>query len=66
MKFTDLFIHRPVLASVVSLLILVLGLRAITVLELRQYPETENTVVTVTTSYPGANSELVKGFITNP
>ncbi|MGY6276172.1 efflux RND transporter permease subunit [Methylomonas sp. MgM2] len=66
MKFTDLFIHRPVLASVVSLLILLLGLRAITVLELRQYPETENTVVTVSTSYPGANSELVKGFITNP
>jgi len=65
-KFTDLFIQRPVLASVVSLLILVLGLRAITVLELRQYPETENTVVTVTTAYPGANSELVKGFITNP
>lgn len=66
MKFTDIFIHRPVLASVISLLILVLGLRAISVMELRQYPETENTVVTVTTSYPGANSELVKGFITNP
>jgi len=44
----------------------VLGLRAITVLELRQYPETENTVVTITTAYPGASSELVKGFITNP
>lgn len=66
MKFTDLFIRRPVLASVVSLLILVLGLRAITVLELRQYPETENTVVTITTTYPGASSELIKGFITNP
>lgn len=66
MKFTDLFIRRPVLASVVSLLILVLGLRAISVLELRQYPETENTVVTVTTSYPGASSELIKGFITYP
>lgn len=66
MKFTDIFIHRPVLASVISLLILVLGLRAISVMELRQYPETENTVVTVATSYPGANSELVKGFITNP
>lgn len=66
MKFTDLFIHRPVLASVVSLLILVLGIRAITALELRQYPETENTVVTVATSYPGASSELVKGFITTP
>ena len=66
MKFTDIFIQRPVLASVISLLILVLGLRAIASLDLRQYPETENTVVTVSTSYPGANSELIKGFITNP
>lgn len=66
MRFTDIFIQRPVLASVVSLLILVLGLRAISVLELRQYPETENTVVTVTTHYPGASSELVKGFVTYP
>jgi len=65
-KFTDLFIHRPVLASVVSLLILVVGLRAIAALEVRQYPETRDTVVTVTTSYPGASSELVKGFITTP
>ncbi len=66
MKFTDLFVQRPVLASVVSLLILVVGLRAIAALELRQYPETENTVVTISTVYPGANSELVKGFITTP
>jgi len=66
MKFTDIFIRRPVLASVVSLLILVLGLRSITALEVRQYPETRNTVVTVTTSYPGASSELIKGFITTP
>lgn len=66
MKFTDLFVQRPVLASVVSLLILVLGLRAISVLELRQYPETEDTVVTITTEYPGASSDLIKGFITNP
>lgn len=66
MKFTDLFIHRPVLASVVSLLILVVGLRAIVGLEVRQYPETKNTVVTITTVYPGASSELVKGFITTP
>jgi multidrug efflux pump len=66
MRFTDLFIDRPVLASVVSLLILVVGLRAITSLEVRQYPETQDTVVTVSTSYPGASSELVKGFITTP
>ena len=64
--FTDIFIHRPVLASVVSLLLLVLGLRAITSLEVRQYPKTENTVVTIRTPYPGASSELVKGFITTP
>ena len=66
MRFTDLFVHRPVLASVVSLLIFILGLRAFAGLEIRQYPETQNTVVTVTTPYPGASSDLVKGFITTP
>jgi multidrug efflux pump len=66
MKFTDLFVNRPVLASVISLLILLVGLRALASLEVRQYPETRNTVVTVTTVYPGASSELVKGFITTP
>ena len=66
MKFTDLYIRRPVLASVVSLLIFVVGLRAITALEVRQYPETQDTVVTVSTAYPGASSDLVKGFITTP
>ncbi|MEJ2381927.1 MAG: efflux RND transporter permease subunit [Gammaproteobacteria bacterium] len=66
MKFTDLFVRRPVLASVVSLLILLVGLRSLLSLQLRQYPETKNTVVTVTTAYPGASSQLVKGFITTP
>ena len=66
MNFTDIFIRRPVLASVISLLILVLGLRALFSLEVRQFPETRDTVVTVTTTYPGASSELVKGFITTP
>ena len=66
MKFTDIFIERPVLASVVSLLILVLGIRSIIALEVRQYPDTKNTVVTITTTYPGASGELVKGFITTP
>lgn len=66
MRFTDLFIHRPVLASVISLLILVVGIRSIAVLEVRQYPKTEDTVVTVTTIYPGASSDLIKGFITTP
>ena len=66
MNFTDVFIRRPVLASVVSLMILVLGVRAIIALEVRQYPETQNTVVSVQTNYPGASSNLVKGFITTP
>ncbi len=66
MKFTDIFVQRPVLATVVNLLILLVGLRSIGMLEVRQYPETLNTVVTVTTNYPGAGSQLVKGFITTP
>ncbi|MBO6850126.1 MAG: efflux RND transporter permease subunit [Marinobacter sp.] len=66
MRFTDIFIQRPVLATVVSLLILLLGARAAMEMEIRQYPELESTTVTVTTSYPGASSDLVKGFITTP
>ena len=66
MKFTDIFIHRPVLATVVSLLILLLGLRSLGLLEVRQFPLIKNTVITVTTAYPGASSELVKGFVTTP
>ncbi|NOT12464.1 MAG: MMPL family transporter [Methylococcaceae bacterium] len=66
MKFTDIYVQKPVLASVISLLLLVIGLRAIAALEVRQYPETENTVVTIATSYPGASSDLIKGFITTP
>jgi multidrug efflux pump len=66
MKFTDIFIHRPVLATVVSLLILLMGLRSLGLLEVRQFPLIKNTVITVTTAYPGASSELVKGFVTTP
>jgi len=66
MKFTDIFIKRPVLAIVLSLLILVLGLRSMNLLPVRQYPVTQNAVVTVTTVYIGADPELVSGFITTP
>jgi multidrug efflux pump len=66
MKFTDLFIRRPVLAAVVSLLILVLGLRSVAALKVSQYPQTENAVVTIMTSYYGANADTVAGFITQP
>jgi multidrug efflux pump len=66
MKFTDLFIRRPVLAVVVSLLILVLGLRSVGSLPVNQYPHTENAVVTISTVYYGADAATVAGFITQP
>ncbi len=66
MKFTDIFIRRPVLASVVSLLILVLGLRALGTLQILQYPQTQNAVVTINTVYYGADPNVVSGFITTP
>lgn len=66
MQFTDLFIKRPVLACVVSLLILLFGLRALSSLELRQFPKMNNSIITITTSYPGASSDLMQGFITSP
>src|SRR6266852_3846525 len=65
-KFTDIFIERPVLATVVSLTLLVLGLRSIGLLPVLQYPRTQNAVVTVTTTYVGADPALVAGFITAP
>jgi len=63
---TDIFIRRPVLASVVSLLIFIFGFRAIVDMPIRQFPKMENTVITVTTAYPGANADLIEGFITSP
>src|SRR3954468_18322087 len=66
MPITDIFIKRPVLSVVVSLLILLIGFRAATSLPIRQYPKLSNTVVNVTTSYPGASAELIQGFITTP
>ena len=66
MNFTDIFIRRPVLASVVSLLILVVGLRSYSSLQVLAYPKTENGIVTVTTSFPGADPDAIAGFITTP
>ena len=65
-SFTDLFVRRPVLASVVSLLILLVGAQAGFKLQIRQYPELSQTTITITTAYPGANADLIKGFITTP
>src|SRR5580765_8346058 len=66
MRFTDLFIKRPVLAIVVNLVILIAGLQAVRSLSVRQYPRSDNAVVTVTTAYVGASADLVRGFITTP
>ena len=66
MKFTDLFIKRPVLAMVVSLVILIAGLQSIRSLSVRQYPRSDIAVVRVSTVYVGANPDLVRGFITTP
>ena len=66
MNFTDLFIRRPVLSSVVSLAILVVGLRSYSSLQTLAYPKTENGVVTVTTYFPGADPDAIAGFITTP
>src|SRR5579864_3962578 len=66
MSFTDIFIRRPVLALVVSLLILLIGLRAMLGLPIRQYPKLSNTTITITTLYPGASPSLMQGFITTP
>ena len=66
MNFTDLFIRRPVLAMVVSLLLVVLGLRSLFSLPINQYPKTQNAVVTISTTYYGADAQTVAGFITQP
>src|SRR5258705_2284238 len=66
MKFTDLFVKRPVLAVVVNLVILIAGVQSIRSLSVRQYPRSDIAVITVTTAYVGANADLVRGFITTP
>ncbi len=66
MKITDLFIRRPVLALVVNIVILIAGFQAYRTLNVREYPQSENSTVTVTTVYVGASADLVRGFITTP
>ena len=66
MSFSDIFIRRPVLATVVALMIILLGLQGIAQLSVREYPKVDETVITVTTAYAGASAELIQGFITSP
>lgn len=66
MKLTDIFIKRPVLSSVLSLLILIFGLNSISHMQIRQFPKMDNAIITVATSYPGADPDLIASFITTP
>ena len=66
MSFSDIFIRRPVLSTVLAFMILLLGFQGMFNLQVRQYPEVEETVITITTVYPGASAELIQGFITSP
>ena len=64
--FTDIFVQRPILSLVVSILLLIAGVQVASNLSIRQYPRSDNTVITITTPYVGASAELVRGFITTP
>jgi multidrug efflux pump len=66
MSFTELFIRRPVLSMVVSLLILLLGAQGLLSLQVRQYPKVDETTITITTTYTGASADLIQGFISDP
>src|SRR4028118_2311092 len=66
MKFTDLFIRRPVVATVVNLVILFIGLQSYKALNVRQYPKSDIAVIEVKTRYIGANADLVRGYVTTP
>ncbi len=65
-RFTDIFVRRPVLASVVSLMLILLGLSSIFMLPLQEYPTMTNTNITITTAYPGSSAQNIEGFITIP
>ncbi len=66
MNISAVFIRRPVLSTVLAFLILLLGFQGLANLQVRQYPEVEETVITITTTYPGASADLIQGFITAP
>ncbi|PAK11220.1 efflux RND transporter permease subunit [Burkholderia ubonensis] len=65
-RFTDIFVRRPVLSLVCSLLVLLIGLRSLGALPVRQYPMLESATISVETAYPGASQALMQGFVTTP
>ena len=66
MTISDIFIRRPVLSTVLGALILLLGVQGLFNLPVREYPEVEETVITITTIYPGASADMIQGFISEP
>lgn len=66
MSFSDIFIKRPVMSTVLGLLIILVGLQGLMGLQIRQYPQVDETVITITTVYPGAAPDLIQGFVTSP
>jgi multidrug efflux pump len=66
MAFTDLFIRRPILSIVVSLLILLAGLSAMALLPIRQFPEMQSATINIDTAFPGATQDVMQGFVTTP
>ena len=65
-SFTDIFIKHPVLAVVVNLVIVLVGVRALSTLPVQQFPSVESSSVIITTVYTGASAETVRGFLTTP
>ncbi|TNH03611.1 transporter [Testudinibacter sp. TR-2022] len=65
MRFTDIFIRRPVLAAAISILIVILGLQAVSKLSVREYPKMTTTVINVSTVYAGADANLIQAFVTS-
>ena len=66
MNLPEIFTRRPVLSTVLGALIMLLGIAGLANLQIREFPEVDETVVTVTTTYPGASAELMQGFVSNP
>ncbi len=66
MNLSELSIKRPVLATVMVLIIIIFGLIGYTSLPVREYPNVDNPIITVHVSYPGANAEVIENQITEP
>jgi len=64
--FTDVFIRHPVVAVVVNLVIVLVGIRALTSLPVQQFPSIESSSIVISTVYTGASAETVRGFLTTP